>query len=140
MAKAMPTAADAAAAWKSGFGGSNTKWQAGVSAVTQPPGAAAAAQADVWEANTINAKSKFKANVGKVTLGDWKQSCSLVTAGSFQAGATKGSGKYQAKIGPVLAAIGQIRDSLPARADTATNLQRAYDFGMALHNRAQQGF
>ena len=59
--------------WESGMQGASAKIEQGVNAVTESPGLAAAAQADVWAQNTLASKDRYKTNVGKVRLEDWKQ-------------------------------------------------------------------
>lgn len=139
MAKQMPSAAQAAANWKTGFGNSGTKWLAGINSVTVAPGIAAAAAKDRYVQGVTQNADKFAANVSAVQLGDWK-SMAQAGQGNLAGGATKGANKYQAKIGPVLQAIGQIRDSLPPRGDIMTNLERSRQMALGLNQRAQSGF
>jgi hypothetical protein len=139
MAKPIATAAAAADAWKTGFSNSGTKWLAGINAVTVAPGIAAAAAKDRYVAGVTANADKFAANVGAITISDWK---TMAAAGQSRlaSGATKGATKYQAKIAPVLTAIGQIRDSLPPRGDIMTNLERSRQLALGLNQRAQQGW
>lgn len=140
MAKAMPNASDVANRWQQGFANAGPKWAAGINAVTVAPGIAAAAAKDRYVAGVNAAADKFAANVSRVDLATWKNMSTTKGQGRMASGAAAGQAKYQAKIGAVLQAIGQIRDSLPPRADIMTNLQRAQTMALQLHERAQQGW
>ncbi len=140
MAKAMPSAADVAQRWQTGFGNAGTKWAAGINAVDRAPGIDAAAAKDRYTAGVLANADKFAVNVARVTLAEWKNVSTTKGQTRLQSGAQAGAPKYQAKIGPVLAAIGQLRDGLPARADIMTNLQRVQIMALGLHERAQQGW
>lgn len=140
MAKTMPNVTDVANKWKTNFGNAATAWQAGVNAVDQPPGVAAAAAKDRYVAGVNQAADKFARNVANVTLGDWKSACQTKGATRFASGAAAGVNKYQSKMAGVLQAIGQIRDSLPPRGDINANIARMSQMAMQLHQRAQQGF
>jgi hypothetical protein len=140
MAKALPSAAAAAQAWQSGFGNAGTKWAAGINSVQVAPGIAAAAAKDRYVSGVTQNADKFAANVASVSLQDWKSMAVNKGQARLASGATAGAPKYQAKIGPVLQAIGQIRDSLPPRGDIMTNLERSRQMALGLNQRAQQGF
>lgn len=140
MAKSMPAASDVANRWQQGFANAGPKWTAGINAVDVAPGIAAAAAKDRYLAGVNANVDKFAANVSRVTLTEWKQMATTKGQARLASGAQVGVAKYQAKIGPVLQAIGQIRDSLPPRGDIMTNLQRMQQMALGLHERAQQGF
>lgn len=140
MAKAMPSASDVAQRWQTGFGGAGPKWAAGIQAVDTAPGILAAAAKDRYLQGTQAAGDKFATNVAKVDLGTWKTQSVNKGQARLASGAQAGAQKYQAKIAPVLQAIGQIRDSLPARGDIMTNLERARQMALGLNQRAQQGW
>lgn len=140
MAKAMPSAADVAQRWQQGFSNAGPKWAAGINAVDRAPGIDAAAAKDRYLAGVTGNVDKFAANVAKVTLTEWKNLATTKGQARLASGAQAGMPKYQAKIAPVLQAIGQIRDTLPPRGDIMTNLQRMQQLALGLHERAQQGF
>lgn len=140
MAKNMPSAADVAQRWQQGFSNAGPKWAAGVNAVDTAPGVLAAAAKDRYLAGVTGNVDKFAANVSRVTLAEWKNAATTKGQPRLASGAQIGAPKYQSKIGPVLSAIGQIRDSLPPRGDIMSNLQRAQQMALQLHERAQQGF
>lgn len=68
------TSAQATAKWLANLSAATTRMQAGAMAVQTAPGAAAAAAADKWLAKVTQAKAKFAANVGAVSLQSWQQS------------------------------------------------------------------
>ena len=74
--------------------------KAGIARVTQAPGQAAAAQATVWQNNTIAAADKWKTNVGSVSLSSWQQSA---TAGVDRI--AQGAAAKQDKMGRHLASF-----------------------------------
>lgn len=140
MAKALPSAAAAAQAWQQGFANAGTKWAAGINSVQVAPGIAAAAAKDRYVSGVTQNADKFAANVAAVSLSDWKNMATTKGQARLASGAQAGAPKYQSKIGPVLQAIGQIRDSLPPRGDIMTNLERSRQMALGLNQRAQQGF
>ena len=140
MAQTMPSVADVAQRWQTGFGNSGQKWAAGVQSVKVAPGQLAAAAKDRYIQGVNSNADKFAANVAKYTASEWAQITVSKGQGRLASGAQAGVSKYQAKMGPVLQAIGSIRDTLPARGDIMTNLQRAQQLALALHERAQQGW
>lgn len=140
MAKPVPSAAAAGAAWNTGFSGASQKWMDGVNAVQQAPGMAAAAAADRMLANFQAALPKYKANVAGVTLQEWQGACKNKGMTRFASGAAAGQAKYIAKMGQVLPAIQQIRDALPPRGDINANLERARQMALGLNQRAAQGW
>lgn len=134
MAKAIPSAADAATRWQQGFAASGQKWAAGIDAVTVAPGQLAAAASSRWLANTQAAANKYAANVAKVSLQQWKSDAVTKGQSRLATGAQVGMAKYQAKIGPVLQAISTIVSGLPPRGTVEQNIQRSSQFQLALHN------
>lgn len=140
MAKPMPSAADVAQRWQQGFSNAGPKWVAGINAVDRAPGIDAAAARDRYLQGVNSNVDKYAANVAKVTLAAWKDMATTKGQSRLASGAQAGMPKYQAKIAPVLQAIGQIRDSLPPRGDIMVNLQRMQQLALGLHERAQQGF
>ncbi len=133
MAKALPSPQEAAAAWKTGFSGAGPKWAAGIGRVDRAPGLDAAAATDRYVANVQANAPKFARNVAAVTKESWQQAAQN-SQGRLAQGAAKGSEKYQAKIGQVLQAIGQVRGSLPPRGDVEANIQRSAAFQRGMHN------
>lgn len=112
--------------WAGGLSSRTDKIRAGIDAVTESPGRKAAAQADVWANNTVAAKEKFRANVGAVTLEDWK-SATAAKVDRVTSGAQAAADKFETKMGPVIAHLqtGLNRlDGMP-RGSLDQNLERA---------------
>lgn len=58
--------------WASRLESARSEIESGVNAVTEPPGAKAAAVADFWLARLTAAKDKWKRRTAAVTLEQWK--------------------------------------------------------------------
>jgi len=71
--------------WSTNLGGATQAITDGVNAVTQAPGAKAAAQADVWLAKLQASRDKWVRNVSAVSLGQWQQA--MTTKGVQRIGA-----------------------------------------------------
>lgn len=80
--------------WVSNLSNSSAAITRGVNAVTQAPGAAAAASADKWLARVQASKDKWKARVGGVSLQSWQQSMINVGLPRVSSGAQAKQGKY----------------------------------------------
>lgn len=72
MSKLDPNAGTAK--WVAGLSGATAQITAGVNAVTRAPGAAAAANVQVWLARVQASAQKWQTNVGRVPLADWQRS------------------------------------------------------------------
>lgn len=96
----------------------------GVNAVTQAPGAAAAAQADVWLANLQAARDKWVRNVSAVTLQQWQSA--MITKGvpRVASGATAAVPKMGQFMAQWLPYANQIAQSLPPRGTIDQNIAR----------------
>ena len=138
MAKAMPNAASVAQKWGSAMQGAGTAYTAGVKAVTQAPGQAAAAAADLWANNTVAAKPKFATNSAAVSLGAWQQAAVDKGSARLGSGATAALPKFQTAMSSVLPYIEQVRGSLPARGGLDQNIARSVAFqrGMAAYKKS----
>lgn len=71
----MPVRSDPAAAtakWLTNLSGATAAMTAGANRLQTSPGASAAAAADKWLAKVTQAKPKFQARVGAVTLEQWR--------------------------------------------------------------------
>lgn len=139
MARNIPSAADAAQRWSTGFGAAGAKWAAGIEAVTVAPGQLAAAAAPRYIAGVQANAGKWAANSAAVSLATWKQQSVNKGQARLASGATAGMAKYQSKIGPVLDAIKSITNSLPPRGTVEQNIQRSSQFQMALHQAFNKG-
>lgn len=95
----MPVRSDAASAtskWVTNLGNATAAMTAGAQRVTVSPGQSAAAAADKWLAKVTQAKDKFKARVGSVTLADWQQAYTTYGVQRVASGATAKQGKMLA--------------------------------------------
>lgn len=127
------TAADAAAAWSTGFSGAGTKYTAGINAVTVAPGQLAANQKAAYLANVQASANIWAAKVAAVDLGTWKTAASTVGAQRLATGATKGAPKMSAFFGNFLPQLASIVSGLPQRGTFEQNLQRFNSYATALH-------
>lgn len=85
-----------AAKWKANFSASGPSITAGVQAVTEAPGLAAARQKAKWLARTTAAADKWAKNVSNVTLQTWQQAMLTTGLQRLQTGATAGEPKVAA--------------------------------------------
>jgi MoxR-like ATPase len=115
----------AAAKWAARTQAAVQDYVAGVNAVTQPPGRAAAAQADTWAANVAAAKGKFARNVGAVTAEEWKAAATGKGAQRIPQGVTDAQSKVQSFMVTHLQIVERVRGSLPPRGSKEQNIQRA---------------
>lgn len=67
------TPASNAQKWKNRLSAATPDIQAGIQAVTAPPGQAAARQKAAWQANVVAAADKWERNVSRVSLQQWQQ-------------------------------------------------------------------
>lgn len=118
-------AAAVAAEWAARLGQSTAKIEAGIRAVSTPPGAAAARQATTWQQNTANSVDKWKRRVGAVTLQEWQDAAVNKGVGRIGAGAQAAVPKMQAFLQAFLPFQEGIVNSLPPRGDLNANINRA---------------
>lgn len=107
--------------------------QAGIQRVTQAPGQAAAAQAQVWQQNTINAADKWKRNTASVTLPEWQAAATAGVPRIAQGAAAK-QGKMEKHLDSFIPHLeaGQRKLAAMPRGDINQNLARMV--AMARHN------
>lgn len=74
--------------WATRLSGATQAITDGVNAVTQAPGAKAAAQADVWLAKLQASRDKWVRNVSAVSLGQWQQAMTTKGVQRIASGAT----------------------------------------------------
>lgn len=95
----MPVRSDpqaATAKWVSAMQNATPQITRGVAAVTVSPGQLAAQAADKWLAKVTQAKAKFAARVGSVSLQDWQNAMTQYGIPRIAQGATAKQGKMQA--------------------------------------------
>lgn len=127
------TAAEAAAAWSTGFSGAATKYTDGVNRVTVAPGQLAAAQKALYLQNVQAAANTWASKVAAVDLQSWKQAATGVGAQRLGTGATKGAPKVAAFMNNFLPQLSSIVSGLGARGTFEQNLQRFTAYATALH-------
>lgn len=133
MARAIPSAQEAATRWQTGFGGAGARWTAGIQAVDTPPGQLAAAQQARYVSGVTTNANKWASRVSGVSLAAWKQVSVEKGAGRLASGAQAGMAKYQARIAAVLDAERSIVAGLPPRGTVEQNIQRSSQFQMQMH-------
>jgi hypothetical protein len=92
----MPVRSDPQAAttkWVTNLSNSTAAMTAGANRVTTSPGASAAAAADKWLAKVTQAKAKFAARVGSVTLQQWQTAYTTYGVQRVASGAQAKQGK-----------------------------------------------
>ena len=139
MARNIPSAADAAARWSSGFGSSGQRWADGIDAVQVAPGQLAAAALPRYLAGVQQNGQKWASRTASVSLAAWKQQSVSKGQARLASGAQAGMAKYQARIQQVLDAEKSIIAGLPARGTVEQNIQRSSQFQMQMHQHFNQG-
>jgi hypothetical protein len=82
--------------WVNNLSNATAAMTAGANRVTTSPGAAAAAAADKWLAKVTQAKAKFAARVGSVTLQQWQTAYTTYGVQRVASGANAKQGKMLA--------------------------------------------
>lgn len=139
MAKALPSAQDAATRWNNGFAAAGTAWQAGIESVQTAPGQMAVAALPRYISGVQQNAQKWAAKTGAVTLAQWKAAAIAKGPSRLASGATAGMPKYQAAIAKVLDAERSIIAGLPPRGTVEQNIQRSSAFQLAMHQAFQSG-
>lgn len=135
MARAIPTAAQAAANWQAGFGAAGQKWADGINSVTVAPGTLAAAALPRYLAGVQNNGQKWASRTASITLTDWKSQAIAKGQSRLSSGAQAGMAKYQQRIAAVLDAEKSIIAGLPPRGDVNANIARSSAFQLAMHQQ-----
>lgn len=139
MARNIPSAADAAARWSSGFGSAGQRWADGIESVTVAPGQLAAAALPRYLAGVQQNGQKWAARTASVSLAQWKQQAVSKGQARLASGAQAGMAKYQARIQQVLDAEKSIIAGLPPRGTVEQNIQRSSQFQLQMHQHFNQG-
>ena len=105
--------------WKRNTSAAGPSYTAGVMAVTEAPGAKAAAAVDKYEAGVRKAidEGTFAENSRKVSLQSWQQSASE-GASRLASGVKKGEGKMQKFLGEFLPFAQQVSDQIQSMPST----------------------
>lgn len=139
MARNIPSAADAAAAWSAGFGAAGQKWAQGIEAVTVAPGQLAAAALPRYLAGVQQNAQKWASRSSSVSLAQWKQQSVAKGQARLASGAQAGMAKYQQRIQAVLDAEKSIIAGLPPRGTVEQNIARSSAFQLAMHQQFANG-
>lgn len=105
----MPVRSDAASAtskWVTNLSNASAAMTAGAQRVQTSPGQLAAAAADKWLAKVTQAKAKFAARVGSVTLDQWRTAYTTYGVQRVASGAQAKQGKMAAFQADWLAYLG----------------------------------
>jgi hypothetical protein len=137
MARAIPSAAEAAQRWQQGFAGAGQRWADGIESVTVAPGQLAAAAQSRYLAGVQQNASKWASRVSQISLAQWKQQAVAKGQGRLASGATAGMAKYQQRIQQVLDTEKQIIGGLPPRGTVEQNIQRSAAFQLQMHQAFQ---
>lgn len=132
------TAAQAAEAWSTGFGGAGQRYTDGINAVTVAPGQLAAAQRNAYVANVQASSGIWAAKVAAVDLQSWKSASTGVGAQRLGSGATKGAPKVANFMNNFLPVLSGIVGGLPARGSYEQNIGRFTQYAQALHAKKGQ--
>lgn len=119
--------------WVKGMQGASEKIQSGIDAVTEAPGAKAAAQADLWLRRIQNSKDKFARNVASVSLSDWKEAAKKKGIPAIQTAVPLAKPKVQNAAAKLIPAINDALSNIPGRGMTLEeNMARVTHMARAL--------
>lgn len=121
-----------AAKWSQNLGAAGPQIAAGVQSVKVAPGAAAAAQKQVWVQNTTSAANKWAANTAKVTKEEWQAAMINKGVPRIASGAAAAQPNFTQFMAKLLPYIDQQVSVLPARGDLEQNIQRAAAFARGM--------
>lgn len=126
--------ATVAAKWRDRLASSTQEMIDGVNAVTQAPGAKAAAKQDQMKARLLEAinSGKWARNVAKQTLGEWQQSMITLAIPRVATGAQEKVGKMEAfltKFLPYAENVSKTVKAMPnnSDADSKARMLKAFD-------------
>lgn len=139
MARQLPDAATAAQEWVKGASQSGDKITRGINRVSEAPGAKAARKKDKYRQGVNDNIEKWAGNTAAVTLEQWRADA-LKGVPRVAEGARNKEGKYAGAIGPVLAHMQGVLNTVDAMDDS--NLEAriaksgAFQRGMARYRRS----
>ena len=140
-AKAMPSAAEAAAKWKRNTAAAGQAYTEGVERVTESPTEAAAEAADRMLAGITEAiaDGRVQAGLRRVTLQEWKQRTKSLGAQRLAQGVAESEQRTRDAMQENFQDIAAVRASLPPRGTLQENIERAAAFarGMAERKRSR---
>ena len=121
-----------AATWAQNLAGATARIQAGVQAVTTPPGQAAAAQKSAYLAGVNASVDLWAQKVSAVSTAQWQQATITKGIPRIATGAQAAQPAFAATLGRILTAEKSIVASLPARGNLQQNIARATAFMQAM--------
>lgn len=124
---AVPSAQVAAQRWVQGLSGATAKIQQGIEAVTQAPGAKAAAQQALYLSQIQANAAKWARNTAAVSLQSWKDAAISKGIPRIALGAQQAQPKMEAVMTKLLPFISNAKSSLDAqnpRGNLQQNIQR----------------
>lgn len=120
--------------WAQRLAGSTTKIQAGIQAVTVPPGQAAAANKAGYVQGVAAAADKWGRNVGAVSLSDWQQATIEKGLPRIGTGATAAQPKMAAVMSKMIPYINSGLTNLPKRGGLDANIARMDNWARYMAN------
>lgn len=133
MGQVRGSASDIQAKWLRNIQAATPDVTAGIARVQKAPGQAAAAQAQAWQNNTINAADKWKKKVSAVSLSDWQQAATDGVQRIAQGAQTK-QNKVGAHLTNFLPYLQQGMDKVAAMPKGTLQQNLARMVAMAQHN------
>jgi len=118
--------------WAQNLAAAGPRMQAGAQAVTQAPGAAAAAQQAVWLANLQASANLWAQKVAAVSLQSWQQDFINKGIPRVATGASNAQQRFATVLGEIINNERTIVASLPARGTLDQNIARSAAFARAM--------
>lgn len=133
MARMNP--AEVAAKWANRTSGATAEYKAGVQAVKQAPGVAAAAAVDrmIARLQELRDSGKLAQRMQSVSLSEWQAAALGKGADRLASGARAAQPKMQQFMSEFLPFVEGVANSLPARGDFSQNMQRMIANAEAIH-------
>lgn len=129
----MKSAAEVAKKWAQRASAAQPDYVAGIEAVTEAPGAKAAAKADKYIAKVTENVEKWADNVGATTLNDWKNA-TKGKAGRYAQGVQQGTSNMGAFLNEYLPYVEQGRQQVANMPDMTVEDGVARAAAMIRHN------
>lgn len=133
---ARVTAEQATAKWVQRLSAAGQQITDGVNGVTVAPGVKAAASKELWAQRVAQAKDKWAAQVGKVSLSEWQHAMITVGIPRIATGAQAKQGKMQAFMQTFLPYLDQGVAKVNAMPKGDINASIARAVAMIQHNAA----
>lgn len=134
-------AAQYAEKWATRTGAASADYARGVRAVTQAPGAKAAAKKADYISRVNESANKWAAKVGAVSLSDWQEMAATKGATNLSTGVQAARPKMQAAATKLLSTVDQVRSQVKAMpgGTLEQRLARATEFARKMNAAYKQG-